>query len=213
MSEKSEAIKEWRRNTKAKIVAAMGGCCQICKYSKCNSALELHHIDPLDKELTLSQALSNPKKWEALENELSKCILLCSNCHKEVHAGITSIPKNYQKYDFSLIPLPLLKGICSSNCPTCGKIKINSNRYCSRACSAKSRKNVELWGSIDIIELVEVKKLSYVAIGKLVGCSDVAAKKRYIKVLKDIAPRVGLEPTVDFRQRINNPAPATNSDT
>ena len=42
-------IKEWRRNTKQKLVEALGGCCQICYYNKSLSALEFHHIIPSQK--------------------------------------------------------------------------------------------------------------------------------------------------------------------
>ena len=43
---RSKDISNWRKRTKQKIIDAMGGCCQICGYNKCNAALELHHIDP-----------------------------------------------------------------------------------------------------------------------------------------------------------------------
>jgi 5-methylcytosine-specific restriction endonuclease McrA len=50
MSYSSEKVKKWRKNTKDRMVAAMGGCCQICGYSKSTNALEFHHIDPTVKE-------------------------------------------------------------------------------------------------------------------------------------------------------------------
>ena len=50
MSIKSEHVKQWRRNMKQKVVIAMGNKCQICAYNKCNDALELHHLDPNEKE-------------------------------------------------------------------------------------------------------------------------------------------------------------------
>ncbi len=43
--------------------------------------LEFHHIDPDDKSFTLGKAA----KWETLEAELEKCIVLCCNCHAKEH--------------------------------------------------------------------------------------------------------------------------------
>lgn len=77
------------RNSRAKrkeaIVYVMGGRCQICGYNNCISAQELHHIDPSQKELAFNSAANY--KWEPLREELKKCIQLCANCHREVHAG------------------------------------------------------------------------------------------------------------------------------
>ena len=53
MSNKSEAVKIWRKNTKQKMIKAMGNHCQICNYNKCPEALELHHIDPSEKEFRI----------------------------------------------------------------------------------------------------------------------------------------------------------------
>ena len=49
------------------------------------SALEFHHKNPLEKDTIVSSADITVEK--AIE-ESKKCILLCSNCHKEVHAGM-----------------------------------------------------------------------------------------------------------------------------
>jgi 5-methylcytosine-specific restriction endonuclease McrA len=63
-----------------------GGKCQRCGYDKYLGALEFHHLDPTVKEYHLGQRRGLNK--EALKQELDKCQLLCSNCHKEVHAGL-----------------------------------------------------------------------------------------------------------------------------
>lgn len=50
--------------------------------------LELHHLDPTDKEINPSNMACRGWSWERMQRELSKCIVLCSNCHKKVHAGL-----------------------------------------------------------------------------------------------------------------------------
>lgn len=92
MSYSSEKVINWRRRTKQKIIDAMGGGCLICSYNRCQNALELHHLDPSKKELGFAGVRANPKAMETLIPELRKCVLLCSNCHKEVHAGYVQVP-------------------------------------------------------------------------------------------------------------------------
>lgn len=59
--------------------------CAICGYNKCTRALEFHHINPQDKSFSLI-AWTMHKNPLLVAEELNKCILLCSNCHKEVEA-------------------------------------------------------------------------------------------------------------------------------
>lgn len=59
--------------------------CSVCGYDKNISALDLHHVDPELKEFNVSKWYSRPFKEEYLK-ELEKCICLCSNCHREIHA-------------------------------------------------------------------------------------------------------------------------------
>ena len=99
MSKGSESVKLWRNNVKLRIVEAMGGCCQICGYNRCEKALELHHIEPDKKELSFGAIRANPQSWIKIVDELRKCILLCSNCHKEFHAGIIELPLEYQTFN------------------------------------------------------------------------------------------------------------------
>jgi len=59
-----------------------------CKYcgEKDVCCLDFHHIS--NKSFTISERTS----WiceENLMNEINKCIVLCSNCHRKIHAGRT----------------------------------------------------------------------------------------------------------------------------
>lgn len=62
------------------------GCkCQICGYDECTEALEFHHLNPQQKQMNFNTAIMGKYKWDTIKQELDKCILVCSNCHRELH--------------------------------------------------------------------------------------------------------------------------------
>lgn len=72
-----------QRRTKLLAVEYKGGKCSICGYSKCIAALDFHHINPTEKDkdfFNMRGGLST-----LLKTKLDKCVLLCSNCHREIH--------------------------------------------------------------------------------------------------------------------------------
>lgn len=79
------------RELKRKCVEYKGGQCVTCGYDKCIGALEFHHLDPISKDFTIAhlRSYSFNKK---VTTELDKCVLVCANCHREVHAGILVVP-------------------------------------------------------------------------------------------------------------------------
>ena len=72
----------YRRQQKQKAVEYKGGCCQKCGYDKCPAALEFHHTDPTKKDFSIGQTL---RSFEKIRREIEKTILLCANCHREIH--------------------------------------------------------------------------------------------------------------------------------
>ena len=73
-----------RQERKRKCLDYKGGKCEKCGYDRCMRALVFHHLDPSQKDFPISgnQAL---REWDLILKELDKCVLLCSNCHMEVH--------------------------------------------------------------------------------------------------------------------------------
>jgi len=69
-------------------IAYGGGQCVICGYKKCSRALSFHHRDPSKKDFGLSEK-GITRSWEKTKAELDKCVLLCANCHMEVHDSMT----------------------------------------------------------------------------------------------------------------------------
>lgn len=137
---------------KLKLISLKGMKCEICGYDKNISALEFHHIDPSQKSFPLdSRRLSNFSMDKLIE-ESKKCILLCSNCHRELHHpnmnkenidntineienGIKALRKEYHEH------LRKLNREGGSVCPVCGKSfkRITNKTFCSKECRLKSK--------------------------------------------------------------------------
>ena len=77
-----------QREFKRKCLEYKGSCCSKCGYSKCIGALEFHHLDPNKKAFAPSKFrhTSFIKNDTVIKKELDKCIVLCSNCHRENHS-------------------------------------------------------------------------------------------------------------------------------
>lgn len=76
-----------RNEAKKHAIAYKGAGCLVCNYFGCIEALEFHHLDPLQKDFEIGR---NLKALDQIKEELDKCILVCSNCHKEIHGGFIS---------------------------------------------------------------------------------------------------------------------------
>lgn len=79
---KSQSVIQWRKRKKIELVAYKGGCCEICGYNKSISALQFHHRNPNEKDFNISR---KSYSFERLKKEVDKCILVCANCHAEIH--------------------------------------------------------------------------------------------------------------------------------
>ena len=77
---------ERMRHTKRLCIEYKGGKCEKCGYDKYDGALEFHHLDPSKKDFAISK--KKAKYIDSLKPELDKCILVCANCHRELHGGM-----------------------------------------------------------------------------------------------------------------------------
>jgi hypothetical protein len=92
-SRRKELVKQrvvvWRQRTKLRAMQYKGGCCYVCGYRRSVRAMCFHHLDPSTK--TYRIASGNTIAWDRLIEELDKCVLLCANCHAEVHDGLVTL--------------------------------------------------------------------------------------------------------------------------
>jgi hypothetical protein len=136
MSASSEAVKRWRKSTKQRMVEAMGGGCVVCSYRRCESSLAFHHLEPAHKDLSFGAVRSNPQSWKKLVEELRKCVLVCHNCHGEIHDGVAVVPVDAARFNEDYADYKVPAAIMDS-CPVCGGPKIQAQKTCSRKCIGK----------------------------------------------------------------------------
>ena len=159
----SEAVQKRRDHTKLLALAYKGNKCQCCGYNKYAGALEFHPINPNEKDFGISTK-GYTRSWERNKQELDKCVLVCSNCHREIHGGIIPCPTEIIKDDEAVL-------------------KLNQS-------FRKSTKSVEK----DIIKVNKITRpdketlindfkeyKTFTALGRLYGVSDNAVRKWFSK--------------------------------
>lgn len=64
--------------------------CYFCNESE-PCCLDFHHLDPSAKEKNISYMTKSANSIETILKEVEKCIVVCSNCHRKLHAKILSL--------------------------------------------------------------------------------------------------------------------------
>ena len=162
-----------RKRRKKEVVEAFGGECQMCGYNKCVDALCFHHTDPSLKENSPTKIINQWKTDRSIPQLIKeKVLLLCSNCHHEVHS---------EEYDHSIQVDE--NPIISKNCEVCDKLfftKVKPSKeiqkLCSPECSAISRRKVTDRPSKEELRVL-MEQHSFVCLGKMYGVSDNAVRK------------------------------------
>lgn len=159
---------------KLEFVELKGGKCEICGYDKNLSSLEFHHVDPSLKKYRLDGRFLANASYEKILEEVDKCMLVCSNCHKELHHEnheMTFVKQFVKDNEHFLKKEKEVK-----YCKECGKVLLNENKsgYC-HVCLAKQKRKVERPSKEDLEEMI--KTLSLNKIGKMYGVTHNAVKK------------------------------------
>jgi hypothetical protein len=70
---------------KAELIRSKGGKCEVCGNNKNRAALCFHHTKPHAKTFQIDIRKCSNSSWDRLVDEANKCMLLCLNCHAELH--------------------------------------------------------------------------------------------------------------------------------
>jgi hypothetical protein len=78
-----------RRRRKERAVFSMGAACYACERRGPPVIFDFHHRDAKAKSFGVQDG--NTRSWQRIAAELAKCVMLCANCHREVHAGVREL--------------------------------------------------------------------------------------------------------------------------
>ena len=92
--------------------------CAVCGFDKHTAAIDMHHVRgekrgivaQFVKSLAAAPSVANAR---SLSDEVAKCVPLCANCHRLIHAGVVSLPDDLCPQVFS--PAELLALVNDGN--------------------------------------------------------------------------------------------------
>ena len=76
-----ERVNSSRAELKTKAVEMLGSRCYDCDQRFPDCVFDFHHLNPEEKDVSVA----NIRSWPRMEKEISKCVLLCANCHRIRH--------------------------------------------------------------------------------------------------------------------------------
>lgn len=187
----SRLVLGWAKKLKA--IGLLGGKCSICEEAR-SWLLEFHHnTNAKEYEISFLKHLS----WERLEKELCKCVLICRNCHGDIHFKEKYLeledeiktkkdqikPNCANKIDHSLVLDLNLQGF------TQAKIAKTLNCGISTVCDILKSNGIHTFEKKKVIDPLEVIRLresglTNVEIGRILGVHRFTVPK-IIKRWKD----------------------------
>lgn len=162
-----------RKRRKKEVVESFGGECQICGYNKNVNALCFHHTDPTVKENNPTTIINQWKVDRSIPQLIKeKVVLLCLNCHAEVHSEDYNHDKIINNYD--IIKKSCI--VCEKDFYTVDNPNKQNQILCSAECSEVNRRKVKDRPSSEELKLL-IEKYPFTRIGKMFGVSDNAVRK------------------------------------
>lgn len=161
---------------KIELIILMGGGCKLCGYKKNIAALDFHHLNPETKKFKLDIRVLASTEMSKLLKEAEKCIVVCSNCHRELHNPQYNISDLKKKLEYlnNTLPKRKIRTINKPKCVDCGcEINYTSKRcknclYINRRTTKRPQYNQLM---------TEINETNYVVVGKKYGVADNTIRK------------------------------------
>lgn len=164
---------------KVRAIKYKGKICAHCGKEYHPSLCEFHHVDPNQKEETWYKMRSWPDT--KIATELNKCLLLCANCHREVHYKENKFPnfdevgKLGDPYLFNEKVIYQKTLPVAPTCINCGKNVSKKGKRCI-SCNAKYQEKIN-WPSDEVL-LLMLSESNFFALGRKLGVTDNAIRHR-----------------------------------
>lgn len=178
----AQATSDFRRRRKENLITVCGKKCALCGYDRLPSALEFHHIDPSQKSYTIACGGTCHDLEKDLA-EIKKCLLVCANCHREIHGNLYTQEQLWEKQFYDENYANVLRedkfrkfNAKEYSCKECGITitKYSNSGLCS-ICSHKNRRTIERPLREELKKLI--RTTSFTKIGVMYGVSDNAIRK------------------------------------
>lgn len=163
----------FNRNKKQQIKAVINQIkeslkCVFCKENT-PCCLDFHHLDSNNKNNEVSY-LASAKNIHKVVEEINKCICVCSNCHRKIHADFICV-ENLKPIEITYEEFIDRMKIVEEKIPTVGTRKRYKKEKIRKPRPRKFNPSKE-----ELFKLIN--EHSFVYIGKLFGVSDSAVRKR-----------------------------------
>lgn len=87
---KRKLLRQERSRRNKEFVLSLMTPCIACGESD-PVVIDFHHLDESTKESSISKLIQNNSSLNKIQQEIEKCVCLCSNCHRKVHGGTLTI--------------------------------------------------------------------------------------------------------------------------
>ena len=179
-SKNSEYVCNHVKKRKKDLISLFDSKCCICGFNAFQEALEFHHVDSSKKSFSLTDSHAATKALDKQLEEARKCVLLCANCHRGIHAGYYKLPLekniylNEERAKELIKENQLIKQGQKYFCKRCGIEVSRDAKYCIECAKLISRK-VDRPSREELKVLIREKPFTHIAKDFLV--SDNAIKK------------------------------------
>ncbi len=162
------------------------GCC-LCG-EKDNCCLDFHHLKSETKNKNVSDWVK-AKSYEKTIKEITKCICVCANCHRKIHARKIKPPEKPIDHNYLMKLIEESKKlnpwrereqrikkpkIMKNSCPVCHKLTNNDIYCCNKCCKIAKRKVIR--PSLEQLQ-EDIKKMSMIKVGKKYNVTNNTIKK------------------------------------
>jgi hypothetical protein len=173
MSDQSNYVMEWRRRVKIRLIEYKGGKCEKCGYNKkIPATYDFHHKDASQKDFGIATK-GHCRNIESLKQEVDKCLLVCRNCHAEIHH---TRPNAKEEWDAALKPFESKLKIIQCPCGEMFSQKATNQKYCSYKCAQFDRRKIKDRPDKETLTQL-LSQHSMLKISKMYGVSDHTIRK------------------------------------